>query len=587
MPEVWGHAMTFDKDHVAYAKFIDPHPILPIVNASAGALVSIMSIIAGFIAYNTFVAAVEPLREAGFYMHLGYSALAVERQFGLGPNAALSEVTELFLLVVSFLMAVIVNIYFAIEAGFRFGVASMFKAFLDRRTMGVPEDAPKNLSAPDDVISKMLRRDSYANNIGGKSMIGLFGLNVQRMSPVATKFAELRWPSLAKWLQSVVHGLKKITRYVACVVALLVFVIWIYSLTQPSANFVETIVALGRAAGLWPSVDDVVLPFACLMGITAVFRSLDYLMISMMVPKRLWPSESLSENQRVVVSTSPHLIVEEFPRRMELRRTGERPNRICLGADERRSVSVKDTVDFVATGLIEQQPLAIKSPNEPAAIFGLICGWAFVVIGLSILLLFLLPSAVRTAIDIKHFPAAVYALTPITICLYAIVGLRLYRRGCYMIHEAEIVLASHWFVAPAVAYQITGTTTRSELKVGRGGQDTIETNSIIYRSEFLYDLTTAMILSESETVSGPRKMVGMWNDNESRRFLDTSLTEMNAIISRRAAPVNIDLTDHGLRDQIEANSMIEAIRERQLQAIRIQGSGGNDETSKISSPKKD
>jgi hypothetical protein len=576
--------MTFDKDHVVYAEFVHPHPVLPKVNALAGTLVAIMSIVAGFIAYQALMTAAVPFIQPDPVMGLGHPLLAYERQFGLGQHATLVDLTELFLLIVSFLMAIAVNAYFAVEAGFIVGLAVIFRAFLDWRGMGIPEDAPSNLSTPVDVIRKMLQRERYANGIGDKQMIGLFGLNVQRLSPAATDLAGRRWRSLSEWLGDVARGLIRITRALVYLALFLVLIVWVYSLDQPNASFIGTILYLGQAAGFRPSIDTILLPYACLLGAVVVLRVLDYLVISMMVPKPIWPAESLSASQRVVASTSPHLIREEFPKRMELCRTGEQPNRVYLITDEAASVSVGETGHFDITGLIEQQPLAIKNPNCAAAIFWLISGWVLVIIGLAILLLLLLPSAVRTAIDIRHLPAAIYALAPVTIWIYASIGRRLYRDGRSMVSQAEKLLDSHWFAAPAVAYRLTGTTSRSELKVGRSGSDSIETNSTISRSEFLYDLTTAMILSEAESANGTRRMVGMWNNDVSHRFLDTSLAEMNDIVSRRAAPVNIDLTNEGLRDQVDANLTIEGIRERLIQGIRVQPLGGDGEVPKFPHP---
>jgi hypothetical protein len=563
--------MFFDQKNFSYVEFIHPHKILPRIQGIAGALILMLSMSAGLYALLSLINAAQPLATLTSMTQLNYQILLLAREFGLGPRPGLPSVVELYLLVVSAALALTIHIYFAVESGIFVGLRALLDAFLQWRSIGHPEDAPEDLDAPGYIIEKMIKPESYANGIQDKRLIGLFGLNVQRISPLATSMTEPHRAAILEWLRDTAVLIRKMVVASVVLAAIIMLPVWIYAAAQPALNFSYALSAVGAAAGFWPSAQVLIAPYLLMACLEAGFRLLDYLFVAALVPRKFSKPESLTLNNRVVAPTSPYLISEEFPRLMEKFRRPDEPNRIATVSAEVSAVSVGDTGNFRFTGLIEQAPRAIRSPHERAALAWLISGWIVVFISLAALLAFLLPASVVAALEIRRLPAPVHVVTPLTVVLYAIVANKAYRQGRRMVKEGTVLLESYWFVSPGLAYQVIGTTSRSEIKVGRGRDDSIETSSTVNRSEYLYDLTTAMLLSEAERVDGPRRLVGMWNDEASRVLLDASYAEMTGIVSRRAAPVNIDLRDAGLRDHLEANAAIEAVRRRQAYAVRGEG----------------
>ena len=551
--------MTFDKESVIYSALIEPNRLLVLVNAIGGALILLMAVTSAFTAI-TIPLVFTPAFSAGYGRGFSFFVLAFERQFGLGARSPQTAFTQLFILVVVIIIFLAAYIRFAFKAA-GLGLSQMVKTFIQMRGRGLPDGAP--VSLPEySALGKILRRERYWNDIPPEHMmIGLFGLNAQRMSPVSTKIAKIIWPSFWKWLSDF-----SIAAMVAALLSALI--IWAQLINASSLPVVPSVVALVRSAGAWPSLNQVLSPYAEFVVLIMVLRALDFTMLNMVVPKRDWSADCLTKRDRVVVPTSPYLVSEEFPQRMQKYRLSEKPNRVSRQRGEVAATSVGETGNFEFEGLIEQQPQAIKNPNERAALFWLISGWSLIIVGLGVLLFFLMPSDYRAAIAMNRLPEAVFTLMPVTQLIYIYVGRYTFLRGCAMVKQAEVIFNSCWFVAPAVAFQIRGTTSRAEVKVGRGRANSIETSSIVYRTEFLYELTSAMLLSEAESTGGHRDVISMWNTSESGVFLDAAVEEMTEIVGRRAAPINVDLSSEGLRDHLEANAVIDAIRARQTEAIR-------------------
>ena len=551
--------MTFDKEKVAYTDLVHPHRIVTLANAIGGALIFLMALVSTFTAI-TIASAFTPALSVGLSRGIEFLFPVLERQFGLGLRTPETEFVQLYMVVAAFIIYAAVYVRFAFQAG-GLGLMHMLRALIQWRTTGTPEGVPEDLHEQSSVLEKMLRRERYWNHITDAKMIALFSLNVQRMSPVAAAIAKTVWPPLSTWLH-------QFSRAAVSAAALTVLLLWVHALDPSATGVAAPIVALVRSMGLGPGLEQILSPYVTLAILVISLRALDFTLITMMVPRRDWPIDSVTKGDRAMASTSPYLVSEEFPVRMESYRLSEKPNRVWRHTGEVAATSISDTGHFVQIGLIEQQPQSIKNPNETGALVRLISGWSLIIIGLGILLFFLMPYTLRSAIETNRLPPTIFTLMPITQLIYVVVGKRALLEGRRMVRQAEELFEAYWFASPAVAFQLTGTTSRSEVKIGRGRSDSIETSSTVYRAEFLYDLTSAMLLSEATKINGRRDVVGMWNARESGTLLNGAIREMREIIDRRAAPINVDLSGPGLRDHLEANAVIDAMRARQKEAIR-------------------
>jgi hypothetical protein len=278
--------MRFDQKNLTYVEFVHPHKILPRIEGIAGALILILALSAGLYAYSSLITAAQPLTTLTSITQLNYQILLLSREFGLGPRPGLPNVIELYLLVMSATLALTIHIYFAVESGFFVGLKALKDAFFHWRSIGHPEDAPNDLDAPGDVITKMIKRESFSNGIQDKRLIGLFGLNVQRISPLATRLTAPHRVALLIWLRDTATSIRKMIVASVLLAAVIMLPEWIYAAAQPSLDFGCALSLIGAAAGFWPSARTLIGPFILMACIEAGFRLFDHLFVAELVPRK-------------------------------------------------------------------------------------------------------------------------------------------------------------------------------------------------------------------------------------------------------------------------------------------------------------
>ncbi|EJN06190.1 hypothetical protein PMI42_08251 [Bradyrhizobium sp. YR681] len=543
------------------SELIHPNPILPLANACAGTIIVILVMASSLMALSVlpiFAQIALAMRSDG---GVAYAFFAIAQLFGVKKGASAFDLFRLSSLLVSIPIFVVFYVPFAVRA-FWLGFSRIGIALLQFRNSGVPSGIPENLSDQMGVLRKMVQREKYTNGWKTGSITALFGLNVQFLSPLATDMSKAIAERVSRWFG-------KLFRAIFASVAVGALIFWTFGLPANYSDLLGLLAATLQASGLWPSLIMGLTPLVLLTVLTALTTVLDYSFVAMLVPKRAWPTECLTRGDRVVASTSPNLISLELPLRLENYRSANESNRVYRLTNETAATSVSETGNFIFLGLIEQQPQNIGNPNHRAARLWLIGGWIIAVLGVVVQLFFLIPPALNEAITAHRLPSAVYTLTPMTQLLYVALGVSAFSLGRRMVAEAERLYASYWFASSTLGYQIRGMTSRSEVNIGRGQTDSVQTSSTVYRSEFLHDLTTTTILSEAITLDGQRAAIGMQNSEESQAFLDAGLHELTRIVETRAAPISVDLGHQGLQDQIRANTMIEAMRIEQTEAMRL------------------
>ena len=559
--------MNSFNNHLKALDLIYPNPIIPKANFLGGCIIITLSFFSLLLALS-----ISPVFQI-FWIDINSGNFLqswhdLTSYFLLRSNASSYDNVRFFCLIVTISIFTPAYIHFAFST-LKFGLKRIGAAFLDWRNTGIPENVPTDISKQHDVLRRMIRREKYSNDMKPGKETAIFGLNAQMISPAATGMAQ---PN-ADYISSLVGQL---VLRISLGLAIGAMIWWINWLPALGGSILRAFQQIIQSAGLWPSLIETLLPFAWMIFIIIATAFADYFFVRMLIPKRSWPAESQSLGERVVAATPPNLISEEFPSRMERYRMYYEPNRIYALVREAAAASVNETGNFAFSGLIEQNPTSIENPNLKAACLRLLCGWGLFLLGTGVLLFFLMPSALRAAVLSQRLPDAVHALAPIAQVGYIFVGRRALREARRMIGEAEALFETYWFESCALAFQIRGTTSRSEVNIGRSQTDSIHTSSTVYRSEFLYDLTTSVLISESIHLSGARNLVGMRNTDQSSALLHSAENELKAIIDTRAAPIKIDLGDHGLREHVEINTMIEAIRTAQTDAARRQARQGGD-----------
>lgn len=488
------------------------------------------------------------------------------QSFGVRRGSMPQDIVKALAAIAALVLFLIYYVKFSIAA-YGFGLGKLGKGLLQWRNSGIPHGVPEQLESPLGVMIKLIKREKYSSEVKPGEITALFGLNAQHLSPVAAKAAMRNFGAgRIRWIKGVV-------RDVFGMVVVAAAVTWLHMQLPSNQDLTGVAAQLLQSAGLWPSLARVLFPMSLAAIVLIVFTAADYLFVSLMVPKASWSSDSETRVDRAVASLPPNLIFHEFPARMGSHRNTDEPNFIYPLASEIAATSVGETGNFALSGLIEQDAVAVANPDEAAAKFRLLTGWAFILLGFVTVLFGLWPASASGSFLARALPPADIFVMPIVQIATGILGIRLLRRGRAHITESEALLEAHWFKSQAIAFQMRGTTSKSEIKIG-GTNDSIGTTSIVYRSEFLYDVTASTLISEAKSLDGERELVSFEKTNQSSDLLGAAISEIRAIVSTRAKPISVDLTHGGLQDQIDANLKVESLRAGGIEAARIEARQG-------------
>jgi hypothetical protein len=539
-----------------------PNKILIVTNILGGMIAALIAVVSLFYVYG-ILGIFSMIYDA--FWRFGFSFPAYEfiiSNLGVRRGSPPQDFLKALIVIVTIIIFGFYYIRFSIAA-YKFGLAKLGAGLLQWRNSGVPHGVPERFHAPLDVMTKLIKKEKYSSDIKPGDITALFGLNAQHMSPTAAAATQRTFgPARTRWMKGVLRDVVTMAMFVGGI-------IWIHMQSPSNQPPLGALAQLFQSAGLWPSLARVLFPMSLGAIALIVFAAMDYAYVSLMVPKKSWRAESETRVDRAVASLPPNLIHHEFPARMGSHGDGEKSRFLYPLAAEVAATSVGQTGNFALVGLLEQDAVAIANPDEPAAKFRLLTGWLLILAGLLVGLFGLWPSGAAAAFVTRTLPAADVVVTPVVQIALAVFAARLLARGRAHLAEAETALEAHWFKSEALAFQMQGTTSKSEIKIG-GATDSIGTTSIVYRSEFLYDLTAATVVAEAASLGAERRLVGFEKTPASTDLLGAALAEIRAIVSTRAAPITVDIAHGGLQDQIDANLRVDAHRAGVIEAARLE-----------------
>ena len=116
------------------------------------------------------------------------------------------------------------------------------------------------------------------------------------------------------------------------------------------------------------------------------------------------------------------------------------------------------------------------------------------------------------------------------------------------------------FTSLAILLDVRGTYGRSQVRVGRGVHDVIESDNVVVRCDCSVVGHVSRILTESPGLEGRRQIIGMLVDDQVREVESLVARWIDGFESKGTAIAGVDLADQGLQQMVRANVELGARR---------------------------
>src|SRR5262245_12701577 len=245
------------------------------------------------------------------------------------------------------------------------------------------------------------------------------------------------------------------------------------------------------------------------------------------------PRAELSEfGMQVRGGGDPNHIPHSLEHELGILRPSEgTPNRVARLGFDMLGGGVTESGKFEGMIFVENQPVLVEGPAQSQSVILLAAGASAQAIALAWWL---------------HPPGQEgWTLDALVIAgIFQWIGaLRLHQLGGRMLQAAKEFLQSFRFHSSGVLLNIEGNFARSELRVGRGRDDSIETSNLVVRSDCSVTGYVAALLTESRELMGPRHVIAMALDETSRRVEELVRDWMSRFERQAATVVGLDLED--------------------------------------------
>ena len=247
------------------------------------------------------------------------------------------------------------------------------------------------------------------------------------------------------------------------------------------------------------------------------------------------------------------------------------PNRTTVHGFEMQEGGVEDAGQFDGVITVENQPEIVETKAEATNNLLLLIGSVYQVIFL--LWVFDVPAFAQGAIP----PGPTGAILVGRWALQLVGGLFMLGAGNRLISQPTVRLNTFRSRSLGVALSIKGNYGRSNVRVGKARDDSIESDNLVVRSDCSVTGHAAALLTESFGLTGAREIVGMVADEKARQVEGVVAGWLSKFEQQGATIVGVDLQDEKLSEMVQANITVQARRESATaNAVRQikQGNGG-------------
>jgi hypothetical protein len=194
-------------------------------------------------------------------------------------------------------------------------------------------------------------------------------------------------------------------------------------------------------------------------------------------------------------------------------------NRWRYGGNETPTATVDDVGSFQGTIFVEQQPRPLAGKYGWSATLLLLAGWGCLATGMSLFLFFLLPGPLRQlAMETARYPQA-----PVFLLFMMILGIMASGNGRRYLRQGRALLESAQFHSHAILMDVVGTLSRADVRVGKSLSDSIESSSVIARSDFTVRFWAGELVSEIGNLRNPddrRALLGLNLTPENQHWIE-------------------------------------------------------------------
>ena len=238
------------------------------------------------------------------------------------------------------------------------------------------------------------------------------------------------------------------------------------------------------------------------------------------------------------------------------------------------SPSVDNVGAFSGNIIIEQQPRPIETVGDLAAYVSLGAGWLLYLAGIYIYLFRLIPSSIY-----EEGIAFLYA--PIFVLFMGIAASQAVKNGTRLIDNAMMLFMSVKFQSTAILMDLTGTLFRADVKVGNSIADSIESSSVVVRSDFTAHFFSAELVSEASQLDTERELLAIDKTQESLEWIGFFREGINILREEGVKHVGVDLSSDEVREIAQANIGNSAHRSSAIERAQLEAAHGGEEPLKL------
>jgi hypothetical protein len=183
------------------------------------------------------------------------------------------------------------------------------------------------------------------------------------------------------------------------------------------------------------------------------------------------------------------------------------------------------------------------------------------------LLFFLLPAPIRRLGSPDVLP---FFYAPIFVLVMGLAALGFLLNGDRFIRQARTIFEATQFQSLGIFIEIVGNLSRADVKVGRSMTDSIESSSVVARSDFTARFWAAELISEATRLDSPRELLALNQTYESQEWVSFFRSEINTLREEGVKPVGVDLRAGEVTDVIRANVGVSALRSEAIEKAKLQ-----------------
>jgi hypothetical protein len=309
-------------------------------------------------------------------------------------------------------------------------------------------------------------------------------------------------------------------------------------------------------------------PFFWLVGMQIAVAAIEFASTTIIIPPRQPNTVAEEGSEHYRGFGHPGQLFTRLPILAQALAWKDFPNRAETHWREAGSLAVGNVGTFSGHILIEQQPQPTRTPSLLSAYILFMGGWAMRLVGYYLLFFEALPGPMRDLAnnDPQHVP---FLYAPLYALVMGSVAAQMARNGKWFIEQAERLFNIIRFRSVATLIEITGNQSRADVRVGKAMEDSIESSSVVVRSDFTANFWAAELVSEAASLDEERDLLALETTKESRSWLDYLRNQINELRDEGVRPVGIDLEAPEVSGIVQANVGVSSSRAGTVERARL------------------